>query len=88
VLSAAQIGSLWLSEGGSASAEMTAECIAEAESGGNPSAVSPTDDFGLFQEHARPDVQGNAALSTQVAIQMSSNGTNWSAWTTAAGCGV
>jgi hypothetical protein len=50
--------------------------------------VSPTSDDGLFQEHNRPDVLGNAAFSTQVAIQMSGNGTNWSPWTTAASCGV
>jgi hypothetical protein len=88
ILSAAQIGALWLQEGGSGAAEMTAECIAMHESGGNPNAVSPTSDDGLFQEHLRPDVLGNAALSTQVAIQMSGNGTNWSPWTTAASCGV
>src|SRR5881392_1645971 len=39
VLSAAQIGALWLQEGGSPGAEQTAECIAEHESGGNTQAI-------------------------------------------------
>lgn len=88
VLTAAQVGQLWLTGGGSPAAEMTAECIAMAESGGNTMAVSPTSDYGLFQEHNRPDVLGSATASTQLAIQMSGNGTNWSAWTTAGGCGA
>ncbi len=86
ILTPAQIGALWIAEGGNPAAEQTAVCIAEAESGGNVNAVSPTSDDGLYQEHLRPDVLGNAALSTQVAIQMSSNGQSWGAWTTSGGC--
>lgn len=88
VLSAAQIGQLWLSEGGSPAAEMTAECIAEHESGGNTQAISPSNDWGLFQINAGGYAMLNAAANTQRAIAMSSNGTNWSAWTTHSMCGV
>jgi hypothetical protein len=87
VLSPAQIGALWLSAGGSSSAEQTAICIAEAESGGNTQAVSPTDDFGVWQIHADPAAL-NPMVSAQAAVSMSGNGANWGAWTTAGSCGV
>jgi Transglycosylase SLT domain len=87
IFSPAQLGSLWLSAGGSSSAEQVAICIAEHESGGNPGAISPTDDYGLWQEHAAPQAL-NPATSAAMAVSMSANGTNWSAWTTASSCGV
>jgi hypothetical protein len=55
-----------------------------AESGGNPNAISPTDDFGLWQING-----SNGALATlnplqnaKSAIDLSGNGTNWGPWTT------
>jgi len=75
---------LWDSAGGnSADAFMAAE-IAMAESGGDPNAISPTDDFGLWQINA-----SNGSLATldpyenaRSAIILSDDGTNWGAWTT------
>ena len=69
--------------GNPADAFMAAE-IAEAESGGNPNAISPTDDYGLWQINA-----SNGALATlnpygnaKSAITLSDNGSNWNPWTT------
>ena len=62
---------------------MAAE-IAMAESGGNPNALSPTNDYGLWQING-----SNGSLATfnpyqnaKSAIALSGNGTNWGAWTT------
>ena len=75
---------IWEQAGGnSADAFMAAE-IAMAESGGNPNAISPTDDFGLWQINA-----SNGSLATlnplqnaRSAITLSDDGSNWGAWTT------
>jgi len=75
---------LWDQAGGnSADAFMAAE-IAMAESGGNPNAISPTADYGLWQINA-----SNGSLATlnpyqnaQSAITLSDDGTNWGPWTT------
>jgi LysM repeat protein len=75
---------LWDQAGGnSADAFMAAE-IAMAESSGNPNAISPTDDFGLWQINAV-----NGALATlnpfdnaRSAITLSDDGANWGPWTT------
>jgi len=75
---------LWEQAGGSPGAALMAAEIAMAESGGNPNAISPTDDFGLWQING-----SNGALATlnpfqnaKSAIDLSSNGTNWGPWTT------
>jgi LysM repeat protein len=75
---------IWEQEGGSPAAAFMAAEIAMAESGGNPSAISPTDDFGLWQINA-----SNGALATlnpfqnaKSAITLSDNGTDWNPWTT------
>ena len=83
-LSCAGLEQLWTSAGGnSADAFMAAE-IAEAESGGNQDALSPTDDYGYWQINA-----SNGALATfnaygnaRSAITLSDDGSNWNAWTT------
>jgi LysM repeat protein len=75
---------LWDQAGGnSADAFMAAE-IAMAESGGNPNAISPTADYGLWQINA-----SNGSLATlnpfenaRSAITLSDDGTNWNPWTT------
>lgn len=87
VLSPAQIGALWLAAGGSAAAEQTAICIAEAESGGNTQAVSSTADYGVFQIHDDPAAL-DPMVSAEAAVSMSGNGASWAAWTTAGSCGV
>jgi LysM repeat protein len=91
ILSPAQIGALWLDAGGSPAAEDTAECIAHFESGGNTSAISPTDDFGVFQINAShgPEMATlNPLGNARAAVEISADGTNWSPWTTAPSCGV
>jgi Lysozyme like domain len=78
---------IWEANGGSSQTASVAACIAEHESGGNPGAISPTDDFGLWQIHADPAALA-PNVSAAVAVQMSGNGTNWGPWTTAGDCGV
>jgi LysM repeat protein len=75
---------VWEQEGGSPAAALMAAEIAMAESGGNPNAISPTDDFGLWQING-----SNGSLATlnpfqnaKSAITLSDNGTNWNPWTT------
>src|ERR1700761_9381722 len=76
--------SLWEEAGGSSGTAFMAAEIATAESGGNPNAVSPTDDFGLWQINgshgsmATLDPLGNA----HAAISISDDGHDWGAWTT------
>jgi LysM repeat protein len=75
---------LWDSAGGNPSDAFMAAEIAMAESGGNPNAVSPTNDYGLWQING-----SNGSLATldpfanaKSAIILSGNGTNWGPWTT------
>jgi LysM repeat protein len=75
---------LWEQAGGnSADAFMAAE-IATAESSGNPNAISPTDDYGLWQINAsNGDLATlNPLQNAKSAIILSHDGTNWDAWTT------
>ncbi|MGA2412678.1 MAG: transglycosylase SLT domain-containing protein [Candidatus Binataceae bacterium] len=78
---------IWEANGGSAATANVAACIATHESGGNPGAISPTDDYGLWQIHDNPAAL-NPNTSAAIAVAMSSDGTNWSPWTTASDCGV
>jgi LysM repeat protein len=75
---------VWEEAGGSSSKAFMAAEIAMAESGGDPNAISPTDDFGLWQING-----SNGALATlnvlanaRSAIILSDDGTNWDPWTT------
>lgn len=82
--SCSALENLWVQAGGSpAHARMAAE-IARAESGGNPNAISPTDDFGLWQINASNGSLAtlNAYQNARSAIILSQNGTNWNPWTT------
>jgi hypothetical protein len=82
--SCSALESLWEEAGGSSGTAFMAAEIATAESGGNPNAVSPTDDFGLWQINgshgsmATLDPFGNA----KAAISISNDGHSWGAWTT------
>lgn len=78
---------VWVTAGGSRAEEGVAACIAEHESGGRTYAVSPTNDYGLWQIH---DAVGlfNPIANAQRAIYMSDNGRDWHAWTTHYDCGV
>src|ERR1019366_1906965 len=75
VYSYAGIEALWLAAGGNPSYEATAACIATHESGGRANAISPTADFGVFQEHMDPAAL-NPQVSAVTAVRMSSGGTN------------
>ncbi|HEX3516160.1 MAG TPA: LysM peptidoglycan-binding domain-containing protein [Trebonia sp.] len=75
---------LWEQEGGSPAAAFMAAEIAMAESGGDANAISPTDDFGLWQING-----SNGSLATlnpfqnaKSAITLSDNGADWNPWTT------
>ncbi len=81
----AALEQLWVAEDGNPADEAFAACIAEHESGGNPEAISPTSDYGLWQEHDDPAAL-DPVVSAKTAVQMSSDGTNWSAWTTEPDC--
>lgn len=81
----AGLENIWMAAGGSAAAAPKAACIAERESGGRASAVSPWADYGLWQELNRPDALDPGA-SARIAVQMSHNGRSWADWSTAAGC--
>jgi LysM repeat protein len=85
IFSYAALEQLWVAEGGNPADEAFAACIAEHESGGNPGAISPTSDYGLWQEHNDPAAL-DPVVSVKTAVQMSSDGTDWSAWTTEPDC--
>jgi LysM repeat protein len=75
---------LWEQAGGSPAHAFMAAEIAMAESSGNSNAISPTDDFGLWQING-----SNGSLATlnplqnaKSAITLSDDGTNWGPWTT------
>jgi Lysozyme like domain len=75
---------LWISVGGNSASAFLAAEIATAESGGNPHAISPTNDYGLWQINgswgalASLDPFANA----RAAVRISGNGSNWRPWTT------
>lgn len=82
--SCAGLEQIWQEAGGSPSTAFMAAEVAMAESGGNPNAISPTSDYGLWQINA-----SNGALATldpfqnaRSAVTLSDDGTDWSAWTT------
>ncbi|HEY2522719.1 MAG TPA: transglycosylase SLT domain-containing protein [Streptosporangiaceae bacterium] len=84
IYSCSALESLWEEAGGSSGTAFMAAEIATAESGGNPNAESPTDDFGLWQINgshgsmATLDPLGNA----RAAVSISNGGSSWGAWTT------
>ncbi|MGH3266019.1 MAG: LysM peptidoglycan-binding domain-containing protein [Trebonia sp.] len=75
---------LWEQAGGRPGAALMAAEIAMAESGGNPNAISPTDDFGLWQINGSNGALAtlNASQNAKSAITLSDNGINWNPWTT------
>lgn len=75
---------LWLAAGGNPADAVVAASVAMAESGGNPGAVSPTDDFGLWQINGSHGVLAtlNPLGNAEAAVSISGDGTDWSPWTT------
>lgn len=94
-----QLQSLWIMAGGSPSKAAVAACIADHESSGQPGVTSANPDggenVGLWQLDTKGKGAGytvaqlqNALTNARAAVAGSSNGTDWSAWATAASCGV
>ena len=85
IYSCGALEALWEQAGGPAGEAFMAAQIAMAESGGNPNAISPTDDLGLWQVN-RP-VWGALAsfdplTNARSAVSISDGGSNWSPWVT------
>jgi hypothetical protein len=80
----AQLEQLWINAGGNPQVAAIAAAVAMAESGGNPNAISPSNDYGLWQinsihgAQATLDVMANA----RAAVSISNNGQNWGPWCT------
>jgi hypothetical protein len=72
--------------GGSGGTAIHAACIAWHESTGRSWAISPTNDWGLWQIHDGGYAMLDPLANAQRAVAMSSNGTNWSQWTTRGMC--
>lgn len=77
---------LWIAAGGSSGTAYHAACIAEHESSGRSWAISPTNDWGLWQIHDGGPAMLNPLSNAQRAVAMSGNGTSWSQWTTQGMC--
>lgn len=74
---------LWDSQGGNPNEAFIAAEIAMAESGGYSGAISPTDDFGLWQINgSNAGASLDPVVNARAAIAISDNGANWSPWTT------
>ena len=76
--------SLWEQAGGAAGEAVMAASIAMAESGGNSTAISPTNDYGLWQINGSHGAQAtlNPLGNAEAAVSISGNGSNWGPWTT------
>jgi LysM repeat protein len=76
---------LWEAAGGSQAEAFMAAEIAMAESSGNQWALSPTDDYGYWQINASRGpalATFNALGNAEAAVLISSDGTDWTPWTT------
>jgi nucleoid-associated protein YgaU len=88
IYSCGALEGLWEQAGGSAGLAVTMAGIAMAESGGNPGAVSPTDDFGLWQDHADPAaLNPSASAAASVSIEASQGLGAWTTYRTGAYAG-
>lgn len=80
----AQLEEIWILAGGNPQVAPVAAAVATAESGGNPNAVSSSNDYGLWQINsvhgamASLDVMTNA----RAAVAISNNGQDWGPWCT------
>lgn len=97
--SSGQLKSLWVLAGGDPARAGTAACIAMHESSGEAAVTSSNPDggtnVGLWQLDTRGVGAGhtvaqlrNPLTNARVAVRGSNNGRDWSAWATAAMCGV
>jgi Lysozyme like domain len=94
-----QLQGLWIMAGGNPSKAAVAACIADHESSGNPKATSPNPDGGTNVGLWQLDTNGKGAgytvaqlqdpiTNARLAVKGSANGADWSAWSTAGGCGA
>lgn len=90
VYSYGMLEAIWRAAGGAGRAQSTAACIAEHESGGRPWAISPTNDYGLWQINGSHGALAtlNAFGNARAAVIISSGGAHWGAWTTRYSCGA
>ena len=88
----ADIYNAWVNSGGrSGYVGVYAVAVALAESGGNDQAISPSDDYGVWQINAVhaaefPNLwrtRYNILSSAKMAIAISGNGADWGPWCTA-----
>jgi Lysozyme like domain len=96
----AQLRALWIAAGGDPSKAAVAACIATHESSGDPGVTSPNPGGGTNVGLWQLDTPGGKGAgfsvaqlkvpltNARVAVRGSSNGTDWSAWSTAPMCGV
>jgi Lysozyme like domain len=84
ILGCPGLEALWEAAGGSAGEAVTAADVAMAESGGNQYAVSPEGDIGYWQIASSwgPLASTDPTVNARAAVQISSGGSNWSAWST------
>jgi hypothetical protein len=92
-LSPQELADLWISYGGAPRQATMAAAVARRESGGNPRAhalTSREDSRGLWQINVRAHPTWalrdlyDPRVNVQAAVAISSNGSNWNPWTTAA----
>jgi hypothetical protein len=85
VLTAAQVGQLWLGAGGPAYAEAQAVQIADCESGFNPDAYNPSGATGIWQILGQVTDFGGSLTNPEVnaanaVAKFTASGDNFSAW--------
>ena len=73
------------SAAGTPPTEAVAARIAEPEPAGDPGAISPAGDDGLWQEHDDPAAL-DPDVSAETAFEMSSDQTAWWPWATEPDC--
>lgn len=89
--SALQVAAIWEQAGGTPAHSALMAAVAMAESGGDPNAISPSSDYGLWQINDS-NFNGHTGLdwsnwsdpiaNARAAIAMSGNGSNVAAWCT------
>lgn len=89
-LSPNEIARTWLANGGARSVVVIATAVSVAESGGDTDAISPSNDYGLWQINTvnfralgvNTVTVRDRDVNARCAIRLSGNGTNWKDWCT------
>lgn len=85
-----EIARTWLANGGAHSAMVIATAVSVAESGGDTDAISPSNDYGLWQINTtnfralgvNSVTVRDRDVNARCAIRLSGNGNNWADWCT------